>query len=120
MIINSFEDSIEVIVDRSIYDIDVIHKCFYWYAANFDVVITNKETEFYLIQLKPRSEDVNFEQTASKIKRDLIDFKLRHIVTTETKVIRELIIAKAFANFEADEDPLTELTDPVGFDPSSI
>ena len=51
-------------------------------------------------------------------KRDLIDFKLRDIVTKETQTIRELITAKAFAYFDLDDNPATEISDPVGFNPS--
>lgn len=50
----------------------------------------------------------------------MIDFKLRDIVSKETKTIRELIIAKAFAYYEEDQSPDTEISDPVGFNPENI
>ena len=55
-----------------------------------------------------------------KIKQDLLDFKLRDIINKETRIIRELLIAKAFANYDDEEDPTTDISDPVGFSPKSI
>ncbi|RYE57212.1 MAG: His-Xaa-Ser system protein HxsD [Sphingobacteriales bacterium] len=97
-----------------------LYKCFYWYGGNFDVVISHPNTQQYQIELSPKFESPDFNETISKVKRDLIDFKLRNIVTKETQTIRELIVAKAFANYDDEENPSTELADPVGFDPLSI
>ncbi|WP_291122298.1 His-Xaa-Ser system protein HxsD [Flavobacterium sp. UBA6046] len=109
-----------VIVDKTIYNIDVLHKCFYWFGANYDVTIEELDLEHYQIEVISKFEEINIEEIKSKIKRDIIDFKLRDIVTKETQTIRDLIIAKAFAYYEEDNSPQTELSDPVGFDPLSI
>jgi His-Xaa-Ser system protein HxsD len=114
------EDCIILEVDKEIYNLDTLHKCFYWYGASFDVDISNYSSSSFQITLKPKDDTAKLEETVSKIKRDLIDFKLRDIVTKETQTIRELIIAKAFAYYEEDDSPRSELTDPVGFNPHSI
>jgi hypothetical protein len=57
----------------------------------------------------------------TKIKRDLVDFKTRDIISAETRNIREILIAKAFANDDSfDEPPPDNVNDPLGFDPSNI
>jgi His-Xaa-Ser system protein HxsD len=56
----------------------------------------------------------------SDIKKNLIDYKLRQIVADETRQVRELIIAKAFSYEDETPPPTTEISDPVGFDASSI
>jgi His-Xaa-Ser system protein HxsD len=111
-----------ITVDSSIYNIDVLHKCFYWYGGMSNVDI-KKEKDCFLISLTPKSDqgieqDVN--AISEKIRRDLIDFKLRDIVTKETQSIRELIVAKAFAYYGLDEDPSSDVSDPVGFVPETI
>ena len=62
----------------------------------------------------------NFNSIEKKIRQDLIDFKTRDIITEETRNIRDLIIAKAFSKIDDfDSQPPGEISDPVGFDPSS-
>jgi His-Xaa-Ser system protein HxsD len=107
-------------VEREVYNEDVLHKCFYWYGNNFNVDISINSDKLFLVKLQPHSETTDFENTLQKIKRDLIDFKLRDIVSKETKTIRELIIAKAFAYYDLEYDPETEVSDPVGFNPKEI
>lgn len=120
MIINNWGNKLTVVAEKSIYTSDVLHKCFYWYGAMFHVTISEKDISFYEIELYPKFEDVVLEDSTSKIKRDLIDFKLRDTVNKETRTIRDLIIAKAFAYYEERTSPDTELSDPVGFDPFTI
>lgn len=67
----------------------------------------------------PKAQTTIDDQLISRIKQDLIDFRLREIVSRETATIRELLIAKAFAHYE-DIEPVTAISDPVGFDPSEI
>ena len=107
-------------IEREVYNEDVLHKCFYWYGGNFNVDISIISDKLFLVKLQPHSEKADLENTLQKIKRDLIDFKLRDIVTKETKTIRELIIAKAFAYCDLEYDPETEVSDPVGFNPKEI
>jgi len=116
------DSQLQVNVDASIYDIDVLHKCFYWYGGNFSVDISST-TDGYLVRLAPtgkQSIEESFDDLCEKIKLDLIDFKLRDIVTKETQTVRELITAKAFAYYDTDANPTSVISDPVGFTPESI
>lgn len=115
------DNILKIKIDESTYTEAVVYKCFYWYCREFNVEIDKKDG-FYNILFSPRSGVKAFEvpELIERIKQDLIDFKLRDIVTSETRTIRELIIAKAFANFEIEEFPQTSVSDPVGFDPQNI
>nr|WP_199002640.1 His-Xaa-Ser system protein HxsD [Flavobacterium sp. ASV13] len=106
-------------LNEELYNEDVIYKCFYWYGADFNIDI-NKINSTFLINITSKLGTINHNELVLKIKQDLIDFKLRDIVTKETKNIRELLIAKAFAHFESDDNPSTEISDPVGFDPTNF
>ena len=122
MIFENKNSELSIIVDGTIYSIDVLHKCFYWYGGLFNVHMSSNNNS-YIIKLEKKSDqntEVDFTFLVEKIKQDLIDFKLRDIVTKETKSIRELLIAKAFAYYEIDEDPTTEISDPVGFNPQNV
>ena len=113
-------DELLLTVEKSVYNIDILYKCFYWYGANFDVSISDFSRQSYAIKLIPKNCGTNLDEIVSRVKRDLVDFKLRDIVTKETQVIRELIIAKAFAYYEDTTNPLTEISDPVGFEPGNL
>jgi His-Xaa-Ser system protein HxsD len=113
-------NEIFLFVEKEIYNEDVLHKCFYWYGGDFSVDISAHTDKIFLVRLKSNSTNPDLQVVVEKIKRDLIDFKLRDIVTKETKTVRELIVAKAFAYYGLNNDPSTEITDPVGFDPQRV
>ncbi len=114
------DNELILLIEKDIYNEDVLHKCFYWYGGNFDVDISSYSEGIFSVRLKPTSETQDLNITVERIRRDLIDFKLRDIVTKETKTIRELIVAKAFAYYGLDDNPITEVSDPVGFNPVKI
>jgi len=114
-------DILKVTVDAKLYSEAVLFKCFYWYGNTFEVDINRvDETIFQIILKTSAGQTADWSNIISRVKRDLIDFRLRQIVAEETRTVRELIIAKAFAYYEEDEAPASSVTDPVGFDPQCI
>lgn len=114
------ENGLCFILSNSIYCEDVLYKCFYWYGGEFDVNIATEGNNFKITLLSKLDIGNGHDALLKKIQQDLIDFKLRDIVSKETKNIRELLTAKAFAHFESGEFPSTEVSDPVGFNPSEF
>ena len=108
-------------LDIEIYNIEMLHKCFYWYTDEFIVEIKQKkntaEVKLSMKDLLKLNRDSNeYKKLINKIKNDIIDFKSRDIITKETKNIRELLIAKAFYPLdEGVETPPGDISDPVGF-----
>lgn len=107
------------VVDHRIFDKDVIQKCFYWYTGDYHVHFSIIDDKHHHIMLQAKSgEVINEESLRVRIANDLNDYQLRAIVAKETSTIRELIIAKAFANFDDEEiNHRYEISDPVGFNP---
>lgn len=108
-------------IDKSIYSIEIIHKCIYWYT---DIYIPQVELLDHLsVQLSLTkkegvysTEEIN--ELNNRLSIDLIDYKTRDIISKETKNIRELIVAKAFMySDEFDQPPPGDVSDPVGFQP---
>ena len=112
----------EIIVycDTALYSKNSVFKCLYWYGDKFHTSVGFADENTFKITIKPKSDitfsSEDFELSLLKLQRDLVDFNLRDIVTNETKAIRELLIAKAFSNGEFDEDPVGDISDPVGFE----
>jgi len=109
-----------VLIDKNIYNEEVLYKCFYWYGSNYIVEIRASLPEEFMVRLKSKTDKADFGLLIEKIQQDLVDFKLRDIVTKETKTIRELIVAKAFAYYGLEDNPKTEISDPVGFNPMNV
>ncbi len=104
-------------IPLALYNVDVLHKCFYWYAADYGVDIDISQTEWAVVSLWPKSSKLtSATELESRIRTDLVDFKTRDIIANETKTIRELLIAKAFSSSdEYEQRPPGEVSDPVGF-----
>lgn len=103
------ENFVIVRVSLKQYNINILHKCFYWYTNDYIVDIEIQENKTGIIKLHSKMKKIsnkNYRELSNKIKNDLIDFKTRHIITRETKTIRELLIAKAFSHSdEFDNTP---------------
>lgn len=116
------QTKLSLLLPDSLYSEEILYKCFYWYAKEYAIAIT-KEDAVFTITVESKDGLLSEERVkylVGKIKQDLIDFKLRAIVTHETKTVRELIVAKAFAYYGAEASPTTQVSDPVGFDPNTI
>ena len=104
-----YGDTIIIYINSSFYSKDALFKCLYWYSDKFQISINTVNEKFYEIKLQTNNSIVfNNEDLQSyllKFERDIIDFNLRDIITKETTNIRDLLIAKAFSHFDA-EDPL--------------
>ena len=114
------EKFINISVPSEIYNLEILQKCFYWYGSEFSVEIDKENNDHYKVKLEPKNGNLDNSQKKKltvKIKNDIIDHKTRSIVLKETKNVRDLLIAKAFANTdEYDEEPPGDITDPVGFE----
>lgn len=92
---------IEICVDTSIYDDSVIDKVLYWWASNYVITRQNKSGSTVQIILFSAPAPIsveNFNQIQQKLSADFIDYKNRAIVATETRDLRNILYAKAFAN----------------------
>jgi His-Xaa-Ser system protein HxsD len=87
-------------VDESVFPLDVVLKATYWMTGRYDVDIQRDEARGYLRVLirglaGPLAAAEVLE-AGRRLRRDLIDFRTRMLIDHETRVIRELLVAKAF------------------------
>jgi His-Xaa-Ser system protein HxsD len=95
------DDSIEVLVDTSIYNDWVIEKVLYWLSSDYLIFRKNNEmlhTQTVTLSLKKGHRAVAYAALKEKLSNDFIDFKNRQTIARETANIRDLLFAKAFAN----------------------
>lgn len=99
-------------VDLSIYAERIVDKVLYWWSSDYTITrINNPGTTLQSITFAapvPILQE-QFQSIAQKLSADFIDYKNRAIVESETRDLRNILYAKAFANsddfveFEFDE-----------------
>ena len=89
----------KILIDRNIYSDECISKCVYSLS---DVFQCNRQLDGNTesIELIPTNRFISDEDTKRLFLQKLNDFKLRQIVAEETKDIRTILYAKAFADYE--------------------
>lgn len=115
---------LKVEVDGDLFPEEVVFKCFYWYTGTYNIDIDRGSQSTLIVCISPRSGSFSAEDFPSleqRIRQDLVDHRTRDIVSKETRTIRELLIAKAFAPIDnTDVDPPGSVSDPVGFSPADF
>lgn len=92
-------------INNELYNETVIFKVLYW-LSNIYIISTDKNEKYTEITLEKEGAYTleEIQNINLKISRDLIDYKVRDIVNSETKNIRELLLIKAFANNDEFDD----------------
>lgn len=96
----------KIIVDRNIYSDSVISKVVYWLSSEYVIKrLSDTNNENIEINVDPK----NAEKIETKFFQMLNDYKLREVIAKETKEIKTILYAKAFADDENfSEDDITE------------
>lgn len=87
-------------VDRRIYNDNVISKVVYWLTGDYKIVRTSLD-EFTEELTLVSANGIETKDLENRVWAMLNDFKLRQIVADETRDIKTILYAKAFAE---DED----------------
>lgn len=101
------DNKIRFIVDISIYNDTVISKVLYWLTDAFFIDRSRIGKDNQQITLEKKQGTIDEEemlQLREKLNQIFIDFKLRDIINSETRNIRDILYIKAFANNDDFED----------------
>lgn len=88
-------------IDRRIYNDSVISKAIYWLSDDYIIVRDFLDGNTESLSIEAVDANVGEETLKAKLMQTLNDFKLRQIVADETRDIKTILYAKAFAE---DED----------------
>ena len=92
-------------IDKRIYNDSVISKVVYWLSGDYKIVRTTLDEFTEKIDFVPNNSDSDsINQFENRFFQSLNDFKLRQIVANETRDIKTILYAKAFA----ESDDLSE------------
>ena len=94
----------KIFIPQRLYSKEAILNCLYWKLNDCNIrfsVFSEREFQVSLdLTALTLQEKESLKNTFSN---ELLDYELREVVNRETKSIRELIIAKAFANGALDD-----------------
>jgi His-Xaa-Ser system protein HxsD len=89
-------------VDESVFPIDVVIKATYWMTGRYTLEVSRDQTrELLIVAVSRPPHSLSQEERIDvevRLRRDLIDFRTRALIDKETRTLRELLVAKAFAH----------------------
>jgi len=101
---------ITLLVDEAIYGRIAVLKSCYWFTDRCFIFIYRHDEKHLAIRLAAKSNSLGLDAVVGEFENALLDHQLRFEIARETATLRELIVAKAFAEGDVLEDP------PVGDD----
>jgi His-Xaa-Ser system protein HxsD len=89
-----------------VYGQAALERAAYWFTERCFVHLAPGPTKGQLeVRLVAKSGEENLKQLAGEFGNRALDEQLRQRIADETRPIRELIVAQAFAEAELDESP---------------
>jgi His-Xaa-Ser system protein HxsD len=113
------DNVLSVDLDEGIYSRDAVLRTAYWFTDRCYLYIARPELGSLRVQFKPKASNPDvavssLEETAGEFLNSLLDHQIRRDIESETGSIRELLVAKAFAEAGMLEDsPPGELGDSI-------
>ena len=87
-------------IDKRIYNDSVISKAVYWMSGDYKIVRKSLDEFIEQVDLTVINKVSSDSSAEMKFNQLLNDFKLRQIVSDETRDIKTILYAKAFAEDE--------------------
>jgi len=113
------DSAIVFVVDEAIYSRRAILRALHWYSDQFGISTSTGPDGTFVITMRSKKQNADFQQLVNEFENKLIDAQLRIEIRDETSRIRELIVAKAFAEGDLlDDTPIGDWRDPVAQDKS--
>jgi His-Xaa-Ser system protein HxsD len=94
-------------VDAALYGEDVVFRVAYDFTGSCTVDLA-RQGETIRVTLAPKSAEADLQSIGNAFRNALIDARLRRDIAAETRTIRELLIAQAFAESDLLDHALTE------------
>jgi His-Xaa-Ser system protein HxsD len=112
------KESLSVCVNTDLYSTEALFRVCYLFTGRCYIFLAQDERSSVIkVHLTRKSSDADMNEIAGEFSNELINQKVRLSVAAETKQIRELIVAQAFAEadlLDRDGPEASYLEDPKG------
>lgn len=107
-------DELTLLVEESVYSKEALFRACYWFTDRCHLFISRAQPATFAVRVKAKPGGPALETVAGEFKNALLDQQVRQDLSRETSTLRQLIVAKAFAegNF-LDDAPVGDSRDPV-------
>jgi His-Xaa-Ser system protein HxsD len=96
--------TVAVDLDGSLFSAEAVLKTCYWFSKDFAYQISRTEGGYISVTLTAKQGSAPFENVRAEFVSMATDFTLRERVEARTSSIREILLAKAFAEAGVLED----------------
>ncbi len=113
------DNILSIDLSETVYSRDAVLRTAYWFTDRCYLYIARPTAGLFRVQFKPKGLKTEIvgdtlEEIAGEFLNSLLDHQLRHDIESETGQIRELLVAKAFAEAGVLADtPPGDPSDPV-------
>jgi His-Xaa-Ser system protein HxsD len=108
------DSEISLFVDETIYNRIALLKTCYWFTDRCYIFIYRHDDKNLGVRITGKFGGTGVDAIVGEFQNALLDHQLRFEIERETATLRELIVAKAFAEGNVLEDP------PVGDDKDPV
>ena len=108
-LIQEGDDTLSLSVDTSIYSLDALFRTCYVFTDKCYLFLEPEEAPVRVrVRFSKKSESSDLRRVTGDFCNELINQRLRRDIAAETRAIRELIVAQAFAEADLQERPASE------------
>ncbi len=105
--------TVKISIDESIYSREAILRAAHWYTDRVSIALS-REGQRLVLDLTPKTFGLDVEGVLAQFESSLLDAQLRVEIGRETAKVRELIVAKSFAEGDLlDDQPSGDWRDPM-------
>jgi len=108
------EDDVRLLVDETVYSREAVLRACYWFTDRCYLFVSRPGPQRLLVSIRAKPGGPSLDGVAGDFGNALLDHQVRQEIERETSRIRELIVAKAFAEGNLlDDPPVGDDRDPV-------
>lgn len=91
-------------LDGSVFSVEAVLKTCYWFSKDFTYNVSRTERGFISVSLTAKHASAPYDNLRAEFISMATDFTLRERIEARTSAVRELLLAKAFAESGILED----------------
>ena len=108
------ETALALTVDETIYSREAVLRTCYWFTDRCYLFVSRSAPDCLTVSVRAKPGRLALDAVAGEFANALLDQQVRLDIERETRTVRELIVAKAFAESGVLEDsPVGDDRDPV-------